>query len=117
MKTISRWENFLREPRASDIKKLCEVLGVTEAELLNGPKEESFTVELNYVKSLEGVKEQMNMNGISLTVADDGFVGVSGGKNFKSRDDIEAVIEDIRYKLNIGFDTRERMAGDKKLEG
>jgi transcriptional regulator with XRE-family HTH domain len=35
--TISRWENGHREPRASDIQKLCEVLGVSESELLNGP--------------------------------------------------------------------------------
>jgi transcriptional regulator with XRE-family HTH domain len=35
--TINRYESGLREPRASDIKKLCEVLNVSEAELLNGP--------------------------------------------------------------------------------
>jgi transcriptional regulator with XRE-family HTH domain len=36
--SIRRWESGLREPRASDIKKLCEVLGCSEAELLNGPR-------------------------------------------------------------------------------
>jgi transcriptional regulator with XRE-family HTH domain len=35
--TISRWESDIREPRASDIKKLCSVLNVSETELLNGP--------------------------------------------------------------------------------
>ena len=32
--TISRWERGISEPRASEITKLCEVLGVSEAELL-----------------------------------------------------------------------------------
>jgi len=36
--TIRHYESGEREPRASDIKKLCEVLGVTEDELLNGPR-------------------------------------------------------------------------------
>jgi transcriptional regulator with XRE-family HTH domain len=35
--TLARWERGTFQPRASDIKKLCEVLGVSEAELLNGP--------------------------------------------------------------------------------
>ena len=36
--TVIRWEAGLREPRTSEIKKLCEVLNVSEAELLNGPE-------------------------------------------------------------------------------
>ena len=35
--TLWRWENNQREPRASDIQKLCRVLGASEEELLNGP--------------------------------------------------------------------------------
>ena len=35
--TVRRWESGQREPRASEITKLCEVLGVSEAELLRGP--------------------------------------------------------------------------------
>ena len=31
--TVRRWESGQREPRASEIAKLCEVLGVSEAEL------------------------------------------------------------------------------------
>lgn len=33
--TIRLWEKGIREPRSSDIAKLCEVLGCTESELLN----------------------------------------------------------------------------------
>jgi transcriptional regulator with XRE-family HTH domain len=75
--TLARWEAGTREPRASDIKKLCEVLGVSEAELLNGPVKEDFTVTLKYVKTLEGVDEEMNMNGITLSITEDGFVRIN----------------------------------------
>ena len=44
--TISRYENGKREPRASDIKKLCEVLGVTEDELLNGPRKNEWKINV-----------------------------------------------------------------------
>ena len=37
--TVRRWESGQREPRASEIAKLCKVLGVSEAELLRGPAE------------------------------------------------------------------------------
>jgi transcriptional regulator with XRE-family HTH domain len=81
--TLARWEVGKREPEVSKIKKLSEALGVSEAELLNGPTEEKFTVTLKYVKTLEGVNEEMNMNGITLSIAEDGFVGVSAGKNWR----------------------------------
>jgi transcriptional regulator with XRE-family HTH domain len=44
--TIRRWESGEREPRASDIKKLCEVLGCTEVELLNGPQPGEWKIEI-----------------------------------------------------------------------
>ena len=97
--TVRRWEKNEREPRASDIKKLCEVLNVTEAELLNGEAKNEFKVTIKYVKTLEGVNEEMNTNGISLTIAEDGFVGVSGGKKFENHEDIDTVVENIRRKL------------------
>ena len=34
--TLQRWENGTREPRVSDITKLCKILHCTEVELLNG---------------------------------------------------------------------------------
>jgi transcriptional regulator with XRE-family HTH domain len=51
-KTIRRWEKKLREPRAYDIKKLCEVLRVSEAELLNDPTEEGYKVTLQLVERI-----------------------------------------------------------------
>ena len=107
--SVLRWEKNYREPRASDIRKLCEALNVTESELLNGPSQEEFKVTLKYVKTLDGVDEEMNMNGISLTIADDGFVGVSGGKKFESYEDIDEVMQEIRHKLTFGFKHRDEV--------
>jgi transcriptional regulator with XRE-family HTH domain len=112
--TIRRWENEKKsfQPRASDIKKLCEVLCVSEAELLNGPEESAFKVTLKFVKTLEGVSEEMNTNGITLTIADDGFVGVSGGKKFESEEDIERVVSEVRRKLTFGLEHRDEIKGE-----
>jgi transcriptional regulator with XRE-family HTH domain len=58
--TIWRWENDESEPRASDIKKLCEVLNVTEAELLNGPKANELRINIIWTK------EDIDMNVLSI---------------------------------------------------
>ncbi|MDR3332434.1 MAG: hypothetical protein LBT08_07385 [Synergistaceae bacterium] len=47
-------------------------------------------------------------------MADDGFIGVSGGKRFVELNDIEDVLEEIRFKLVEGFESRARMA-EKRL--
>lgn len=39
-KTLQRWEYGETSPKASDMTRLCQVLGISEAELLHGPKEE-----------------------------------------------------------------------------
>lgn len=56
--SVRRWESGQREPRASDIAKLCEVLGVTETELLRGPVEKRWEVRV----ILEEPKEVDVMN-------------------------------------------------------
>ena len=59
--TLRRWESGQREPRASEIAKLCEVLGVSEAELLNGPAEETREFTLIYDREGELRMEVLNM--------------------------------------------------------
>lgn len=56
--SVRRWESGQREPRASEIAKLCEVLGVSEAELLRGPAEKRWEVRV----ILEEPKEVDVMN-------------------------------------------------------
>jgi transcriptional regulator with XRE-family HTH domain len=109
--TIIRYESGEREPRASDIKKLCEVLNVTEAELLNGPAANEFRVTLKYVKTLEGVNEEMNTDGISLLISDDGFVGVSGGRKLETPEDIDLVVSEVRRKLTFGYEHKDELKG------
>ena len=52
--TFKRWESGKTEPTASALKKLCEVLGVTEVELLNGPAADVWELRVIYKKTLEG---------------------------------------------------------------
>ena len=59
--TLRRWESGQREPRASEIAKLCEVLGVSEAELLNGPAEETREFTLIYDREGDLRMEVLNM--------------------------------------------------------
>lgn len=59
--TIRRWESGQREPRASEIVRLCEVLGVSEAELLNGPAEETREFTLIYDREGDLRMEVLNM--------------------------------------------------------
>jgi hypothetical protein len=70
---------------------------------------------LKYVKTLEGVNDEMMITGMELTVSDDGYVGVAGRAKFEGREDIDKALEKIRAFMEEGFDSRERMK--KKLEG
>lgn len=60
--TIRRWELGQREPKISDIQKLCEALGCSEADLLNGKVKQEFEVKI-----LMGVKTLPSVAGIEIT--------------------------------------------------
>jgi transcriptional regulator with XRE-family HTH domain len=107
--TISRYERNVIKPSLEMLQKLAYFFNVPVDELLNGPTVEEFRVTLKYVKTLEGVDEEMNMNGIALTIAEDGFVGVSGGKKLENYEDIEKVVEVVRKRLTFGFEHRDEM--------
>lgn len=59
--TIGRWENGEREPRASALHSLCEVLDVTEAELLRGPRRDTWEVRVILEESDEWRDTTMDM--------------------------------------------------------
>lgn len=59
--TIRRWEAGNFEPRSNDLQKLCRILGVTEAELLNGPANQELDVKI-----IMGVKSLTGLAGIEL---------------------------------------------------
>ena len=56
--TFKRWEWGQRAPRLEEIKRIAQALNVTEDELLNGPKNESWTLEIKFDNSQ---KELVNM--------------------------------------------------------
>ncbi len=59
--TIRRWETGDFEPRSNDLLKLCEILGCTETELLNGPAKQEFEVKI-----VMGVKNLTGLAGIEV---------------------------------------------------
>ena len=67
--TLSRWENGHFEPKASTIKKLCEILCCTESELLNGSQEGKVELESVHIKRASKIIARWitEINIISLT--------------------------------------------------
>jgi transcriptional regulator with XRE-family HTH domain len=60
-KTIFRWENEIREPRSSEIKKLSQTLEIQEEKLLNGPTKNELTIEFLWeVKSMDVANIESN---------------------------------------------------------
>ena len=65
--SIRCWETNTREPRTSDLVRLCEVLQCTEAELLNGSSQQEFEVKI-----VMGVRNLTGAAGIE--IADNTFL-------------------------------------------
>ena len=59
--TLRRWEQGVREPKAREIRRLCEVLGCSEAELLNGSAKQEFEVKI-----VMGVKNLTGLAGVEI---------------------------------------------------
>ena len=116
--TVWRWENNKATPSVDAIPTTANALGITESELLNGPAEDEFTVEVKFVKSLEGVTEEMKLGGLVLDVAENGYMGISGMMKFSGPEDIEKAIRKIRVRLEHGLKFQKELAeAEGKLEG
>jgi transcriptional regulator with XRE-family HTH domain len=115
--SISRYERGIVKPTIEMAQKFAAFFNVSVDELLNGPTAEIFRVTLKFVKTLEGVNEEMQTNGIVLHMAQDGFVGVSGGKKLESHEDIELIIEEIRHYLTFGFENRDKLYNSLDKQG
>lgn len=107
--TIRLWEKGMREPRSSDITKLCEVLSCTESELLNGqsPDEWELRILVNK-KGVETVDMTTSKSSAVLNMSDDTMaIMLSAGYELWEDDaKFEELIEDIRRKRKIGLRTR-----------
>jgi len=89
--TLKRWEWNERQPRIDDIQKLCEVLHVSEADLLNEPQGENIklTLSWHWEEMKEGVINMTADNKFQIVLGDDGRIGLTGAALFPDRETIE----------------------------
>lgn len=110
LNTLSRWELGQREPRASEIAKLCEVLGVSEAELLRGPAEDVWELRLVFDKEGKGVMDltQGATSSATLEIGDNGMgITLSGAFPLWEDDEkFEDLISQLRKKRATGLKAR-----------
>ena len=113
---IRRWEWGQYSPRMEEIQKLCEVLHVSEAELLNEPQGDEIKLTLSW--HWEEMKEgEINMsdNKFQLVLGDDGRIGLTGAAFFPTRDAIEDFITRVREQVEIAFDAQVRRGAIKEV--
>ena len=105
--TIRLWEKGIREPRSSDITKLCAILGCTESDLLNGSRDDKVELVLSWNWE-EMKKGEINMNEdkFKLILGGDGRVGLQGAGMITSREAIEDFLSRVRNELEIAFETQ-----------
>ena len=107
--TIRRWESGEVIPRISEIRQLCEVLGCTESELLNGQSPDNWELRvLVNKKGVETVDMTISKSSAVLNVSDDAMaITLSAGYELWEDDaKFEELIEDLRRKRTIGLKTR-----------
>lgn len=107
--TIRLWEKGMREPRSSDIAKLCEVLGCNESELLNGQSPDDWELRvLVNKKGVETVDMTTGKSSAVLNVSDEAMaITLSAGYELWEDDaKFEELIKDLRRKRTIGLRTR-----------
>ena len=105
--TLKRWETGVRTPRIEEIKKLCEVLGCTESELLNGPRDGKVELVLSWNwEEMKKGEVNMDANKFKLILGDDGKVGLHGAGMITSRDAIEEFLSRVRGELEIALDAQ-----------
>ena len=107
--TIRRWESGRENglPDVTHVKKLCEVLHVSEAELLNEPTGEQIKLTLSW--NWEEMKEgdiSMTDNKFQIVLGDDGHIGLTGASMFKNREAIDDFVARVREQLEIAFDAQ-----------
>ncbi|MBR1437771.1 MAG: helix-turn-helix transcriptional regulator [Synergistaceae bacterium] len=110
--TIRLWEKGIREPRSSDIAKLCEVLNCTESELFNGTASQTWELRMvvNKTEKIEGGTIDMTGNGSTATLSvGDTAMAITLSANYPLWEDdeqFEELVEDLRRKRQLGLKTR-----------
>ena len=108
--TIRRWESGQREPRASEIAKLCEVLGVSVDDLLRGPAEDVWELRVVFDREGKGVMDltQGATSSATLEIGDNGMgITLSGAFPLWEDDEkFEDLISQLRKKRATGLKAR-----------
>ena len=105
--TVRRWESGEIIPRMNEIKQICEVLQVSESELLNGPASENW--ELKILMKKEGVIDMTSKTSSAvLNIGEDAMaITLSAGYELWEDDaKFEELIEQLRKKRKVGLKTR-----------
>jgi len=113
--TVRRWEWNERQPRMEEIQKLCEVLHVSESELLNGPQGDGIklTLSWHWEEMKEGVIN-MNDNNFQLVLGPEGQIGLTGAALFPSRKAIDDFIARVREQVEVAYDAQVRRGAIKE---
>lgn len=111
--TYKRWEYGKTEPRASEIAKLCEVLGVSEVELLRGPAEKRWEVRV----ILEEPKEVDVMN-LTKDAPNEALVEIGTHKiavkivgDVENESELDNLLAEVKEKALDGMGLKRKWAG------
>ena len=108
--TVRRWEKNERAPRVDELQRLCEVLGVSEAELLRGPAEDVWELKLIFDKEWKGVMDLTHgaTSSATLEIGDNGMgITLSGAFPLWEDDEkFEDLISQLRKKRATGLKAR-----------
>ena len=107
--TLRRWEAYGGQPRTDELKKLCEVLGCTESELLTNSQDDKVELVLSW--NWEEMKKgeiNMDINRFKVILGEDGKIGLQGAGMITSRAGIEEFLGRVRNELEIALDAQVR---------
>lgn len=104
--TFSRYERGVVIPSTDVAKRIAEALHVTVDELLNGPREKKIEINLIFGEMPEKGDIDMSENGNNFDVfmGKNGTLGIRGGANFTSIDEIIKFGADVVEELKKGFE-------------
>lgn len=105
--TLRRWEAYGGQPRADELKRICEVLNCTETELINGPVSNDW--ELRIKISKERVIEVGNIGSSAEINVGDTAMAITLSANYDLWEDdakFEGLVEQLRTKRKAALKLR-----------
>ena len=110
--TLRRWETYGDYPRIDELQRLCDVLGCSEAELLNGAAMQDWELRLLVKRGDPTSKGVIDLTGKTVTSTlelSDLAMGITLSASYDLWEDdekFEGLIEQLRKKRATGLKTR-----------